>query len=57
MDGVTAIVCVECGGTAHRQSYPPPDEPLEAGDVVTFACEDCHHRLDLVIEADDEGRE
>lgn len=42
------ITCVECGGVAHRMSYAPPDEGFLPGDVITFACEDCHHRMDLV---------
>ncbi|MBU1226849.1 MAG: hypothetical protein KJ698_06545 [Actinobacteria bacterium] len=44
------ITCVECGGTAHRMSYAPPDEGFQPGDVIAFACEDCHHRMDLVWE-------
>ena len=44
------IVCVECGGVAHRVSYPPPDVGFLPGDVVVFACEDCNHRLDVVYE-------
>ncbi|MCB2223830.1 MAG: hypothetical protein KQH83_06600 [Actinobacteria bacterium] len=50
------ITCVECGGTAHRVSYPPPDEGFLPGDIVVFACEDCNHRMDLVWEgtADDD---
>ena len=47
------ITCVECGGIAHRRSYAPPDEGLAAGDVVVYACEDCGHRLDMVVEDED----
>jgi hypothetical protein len=49
MDVPSRIDCVECGGVAHLQSYPPP-EGFAAGDVITFACEDCDHRLDVVFE-------
>ena len=49
MDVPEVIVCVECGGEAHRQSYAPEDG-FEAGDVVAYACVDCSHRLDLVFE-------
>ena len=35
------ITCVECGGTANRMSYPPPDEGFLPGDVIVYACEDC----------------
>jgi hypothetical protein len=44
-----SITCVECGGTANRVSFEP-HEGFEPGDVVVFACEDCNHRLDVVIE-------
>mgnify|MGYP001818581194 CR=1 FL=1 len=49
-DVPATITCVECGGTAHRMSYAPPDEGFRTGDVVAFACEDCNHRMDLVWE-------
>ncbi len=52
MDAPDSIICVECGGTAHLSSYPP-HEGFEPGDVVAFACEDCDHRMDIVLE--DEG--
>lgn len=45
----TEITCVECGGTAHRVSYEP-HEGFEPGQIVVFACEDCNHRLDVVID-------
>ncbi|NIS29339.1 MAG: hypothetical protein GWO04_04935 [Actinobacteria bacterium] len=54
MDVPEAITCVECGGTAHRSSFEP-HEGFEPGQLVTFACEDCNHRMDVVLdEADDE---
>jgi len=43
------VTCMECGGTAHRSSYPPP-EGFEIGDIVAYACEDCDHRLDMVLD-------
>jgi len=48
------IVCVECGGTAHRIGYLPPDEPLEPGMPVVYRCADCMERFDLIWEEDDE---
>ena len=41
------IVCVDCGGVCHRLDHPMEggDEP---GDVVTYRCEDCLDRWDLV---------
>jgi len=44
------ITCVECGGTAHLNSFLPDDEPLEEGYPIAYACEDCHHRHDLIWE-------
>ena len=43
------IICVDCGGTAHLISYPPPDEPFGPGDVVAYRCADCLDRWDLVV--------
>jgi len=31
-------------------SYTPPEEGFQPGDVITYACEDCHHRMDVVWE-------
>ncbi|MDX1689386.1 MAG: hypothetical protein R3290_00045 [Acidimicrobiia bacterium] len=51
MDAVPdRITCVECGGEAPLQSFAPP-EGFVGGDVVAFACVDCDHRMDLVLEA------
>ena len=52
MDVPSTITCVECGGTAHLSSFAPHDG-FEPGDVVAYACEDCHHRLDMVIDEED----
>ncbi len=51
------IVCVDCGGTCHLLSTPPPDDPFEPGDVVAYRCEDCMDRWDLVVpDADELGQ-
>ena len=42
------IVCVDCGGRAHRISYAP-HEGFEPGDVVAYRCEDCLDRWDIVL--------
>ena len=52
MDVPDRIVCVECGGAAHLVSFPP-HEGWEPGQVVTFACEDCDHRLDVILDEAD----
>ncbi|HLE38934.1 MAG TPA: hypothetical protein VJA44_04700 [Acidimicrobiia bacterium] len=49
------ITCTECSGTAHRVGYPPPDEDFTAGDVVAYLCEDCGHRMDVVVEDDEDN--
>lgn len=48
------ITCMECSGTAHRVTTPPPDIGFEPGDVITYVCEDCGQRIDLVAGEDDE---
>ena len=50
------IICVDCGGTCHLLSHPPPDDPFEAGDVVAYRCADCMDRWDIVIPDEEEGR-
>jgi hypothetical protein len=45
----TIITCVDCGGRAHLLTTWPDDDPPQAGDVMTYHCEDCWERLDLVL--------
>ncbi len=47
------IVCVDCGQTAHRISYPP-EEGWEIGDYVAYRCRGCNDRWDLVVNSEDE---
>ncbi len=49
------ITCVDCLGTAHLLSSPPPDGFFEPGDFLIYRCEDCDDRWDLVFEVDDDG--
>jgi hypothetical protein len=46
------LTCTECSGIAHRVGYLPPDEPLEPGESLPYLCEDCGHRMDVVLEDD-----
>lgn len=46
------IVCVDCGGRCHLISFLP-DEPLEAGAILAYRCEDCLDRWDIVWESND----
>ena len=48
------ITCVDCGGRAHRLSYPPEDGEWEPGDVVAYRCADCLDRWDLVVPDEDD---
>lgn len=50
----TIITCVDCGGRAHLLSTWPDDDPPQPGDVMTYHCEDCWERLDLVLPDVDE---
>ncbi len=47
------IVCVDCGGRAHLLTILD-DEPVEAGDVLAYRCEDCLDRWDIVMTDDDD---
>ncbi len=53
MDPAGEIVCVDCGGRAFLLSHPPEDGAWEVGEIVTYRCQDCLDRWDLVLEADD----
>lgn len=44
------IVCVDCGGTCHLISFLPEEEPLLPGTPLSYRCEDCNDRWDLVWE-------
>lgn len=48
------IVCVDCGQTAHRLTYPP-EEGWEIGDYVAYRCSGCNDRWDLVVSEEDDG--
>ncbi|MCG8601749.1 MAG: hypothetical protein MI807_16535 [Verrucomicrobiales bacterium] len=52
MDIPEEIVCVDCGQSAHRLTYPP-EEGWEVGDIVAYRCSGCNDRWDLVVEDDD----
>jgi len=52
------ITCIDCGGRAHllnRLDVDPEDAAAEAwqpGDIVTYRCEDCLDRWDIVLDDD-----
>ncbi|KJE75641.1 hypothetical protein FEAC_26010 [Ferrimicrobium acidiphilum DSM 19497] len=47
------ITCVDCLGRAFLMPRSYPDEPLAVGDVLSYRCQDCGDRWDLVVEEDD----
>ena len=53
MNIATVIVCVDCGGRAHLVQPLVPENPPVAGDILTYRCEDCADRWDLVVDEAD----
>jgi hypothetical protein len=49
------ITCIDCGGRAHLISYPPNERDWEPGDLITYRCEDCLDRWDLVVPGEDDA--
>lgn len=43
------IDCIDCGGRCHLITFPPEDNRWEPGDLITYRCEDCLDRWDLLI--------
>ncbi|MEM1442554.1 MAG: hypothetical protein AAGF67_09440 [Verrucomicrobiota bacterium] len=52
MEVPEVIVCVDCGQSAHRLTYPPEDG-WEVGDYVAYRCSGCNDRWDLVVGKED----
>lgn len=48
------ITCIDCGGRSHLISRFDDEHPPQPGDLITYRCEDCLDRWDLVIPGDDE---
>jgi hypothetical protein len=46
------IICVDCGGTCHRQTGDP-ELGWEEGDIVAYRCVDCADVWYLELEAAD----
>lgn len=53
MSIATVIVCVDCGGRAHLVQPLDPENLPVPGDVLTYRCEDCADRWDLVVDEAD----
>ena len=43
------IDCIDCGGRCFLISYAPEDGRWHPGDLITYRCEDCMDRWDLLI--------
>ena len=51
------ITCIDCGGPAHLLSRFDDENPPRPGDLLTYRCELCLDRWDLVIPGGDEEEE
>ena len=47
------ITCIDCGGRSHLISRFDDENPPQPGDLITYRCEDCLDRWDLVIPGDE----
>ena len=43
------ITCIDCGGRAHLLGYYSDEDPPGPGDIVSYRCQDCRDRWDLVV--------
>ena len=48
-DVPAVIDCIDCGGRAHLLTTFDDDNPPRPGDLLTYRCEDCMDRWDLLI--------
>jgi DNA-directed RNA polymerase subunit RPC12/RpoP len=51
----TEIVCVDCGGRCFLLTPPREDGIWLPGDIVTYRCQDCRDRWDLLLPDEDTG--
>ncbi len=49
----TEITCIDCGGRCFLLTQAPEDDAWEIGEIVTYRCEDCLDRWDLVLSEED----
>jgi hypothetical protein len=47
------IDCIDCGGVAHLMTRPDDTGRFYPGDLLTYRCEDCADRWDLVVPGGD----
>ncbi|MCU1345743.1 MAG: hypothetical protein JWL70_2009 [Acidimicrobiia bacterium] len=52
MDPEPEITCVDCGGRCFLLTPPREDGQWFPGDLVTYRCQDCRDRWDLLLPED-----
>ena len=50
------IVCVDCGGRCFLLTQPSEDGTWYPGDIVSYRCQDCRDRWDLVLPEQTDSR-
>jgi hypothetical protein len=50
----TTIDCIDCGGIAHLLTRVDDTGRFWPGDLVTYRCEDCLDRWDLIVPGDED---
>ena len=48
------IVCIDCGGVAHLLTRTDDTNRFWPGDLVSYRCEDCMDRWDLIVPGGEE---
>ncbi|MEA3077340.1 MAG: hypothetical protein QOF60_2248 [Actinomycetota bacterium] len=48
------ITCIDCGGRCHLLTIFDDENPPMPGDLITYRCEDCLDRWDLLVPGGDE---
>lgn len=51
------ITCIDCGGRCHLLTIFDAEDPPMPGDLITYRCEDCLDRWDLLIPGDDDDND
>ncbi len=51
------IDCIDCGSTAHLLTKPDETGRFWPGDLVSYRCEDCLDRWDLIVPGDEDDED
>ena len=49
------ITCIDCGGRSHLITRFDDEDPPQPGDLITYRCELCLDRWDLLIPGGDDA--